>query len=257
MQSASDTSVSERAAPLSQSHTRTHFLMAPIEDRNGDEWSPSHQSNQKCIFHISVIELCTSCKLMRSSPLQLWQESTNNYLPIFPYVAINLNHWQATAAPPRHRFSYFLSCSPPSPSLFPRVPLPASRSRCLSAFWLRLRGIDSRLMWERPGGRLGADMGEAGNQGPTAVMRLRGFQVTVTWDFTCWHSSSTGGVRDVPKGHLVPGGKWGGRAGANVVCLVPNRRMMRNIARVWFWMTDSSHAMYSGKWNVQLFSTLV
>lgn len=216
MQSALDMSVSRRATSLSQSHTCTHFLMAPIEDRNGDEWSPSHQSNQKCIFHISVIELCTSCKLMRSSPLQLWQESTNNYLPIFPYVAINLNHWQATAAPPRTSPPSFLlhasaaatfsSAHPPPPSLFPRVPLSRLSFSLLECLLIKAERNWQPIDVREPVGRLRADMGERGNQDPTAVVRLRGFQVTVTWDFTCWHSSGTGSMREVPKG--ASGSRW-------------------------------------------------
>lgn len=230
MQSALDTSVSRHATPLSQSHTCTHFLMAPTEDRNGDEWSPSHQSNQKCIFHISVIELCTSCKLMRSSPLQLWQESTNNYLPIFPYVAINLNHWQATAAPPRTSPPSFLlrasaaatfsSARPPPPSLFPRVPYPASRSRCSSAFWLRLRGIDSRLMWESQW---------AGSGLTWASEAIKALQLLWGWEASRWLSPeishagtrrAQGAWEKCQRGHLVPGGEWGGRAGSDVVCLI-------------------------------------
>lgn len=230
MQSASDTSVSERAAPLSQSHTRTHFLMAPIEDRNGDEWSPSHQSNQKCIFHISVIELCTSCKLMRSSPLQLWQESTNNYLPIFPYVAINLNHWQATAAPPRHRFSYFLSCSPPSPSLFPRVPLPASRSRCLSAFWLRLRGIDSRLMWESRWAARGR-YGRGRQSRPYSCHEAERLPGDCHLRFHMLALVGHWGRERSAKG--ASGSRWKMRRPGRHWCCLLHWRRMRNIARVW------------------------
>ncbi len=168
-------SLSERATPLSQSHKRIHFLMAPIVDRNGDEWSPSHQSNQKCIFHISVIELCTSCKLMRSSPLQLWQESTNNYLPIFPYVAINLNHWQATAAPPRHRFS----CSSPSPQPFP----PCAPS-CLSLSLLECLLVKAERNWQP------IDVREpVGGSGLTWVRQaIKALQLLRGWEASRWLS---------------------------------------------------------------------
>lgn len=151
--------------------------MAPIEDRNGDEWSPSHQSNQKCIFHISVIELCTSCKLMRSSPLQLWQESTNNYLPIFPYVAINLNHWQATAAPPHHRFSYFLFCSPPSPQPFP--PCAPSRLSLLECLLVKAERNWQPIDVREP----------VGGSGPTwARQAIKALQLLRGWEASRWLS---------------------------------------------------------------------
>jgi hypothetical protein len=120
---------------------------------------------------------------MRSSTLEHWQESRNNYLSIFSYVAINFNH-----SPTPH----FLSPHP-------------SQSKSL------LNRIDKQLIRWRPGA---AEAGRVikGLQ----LLRAKRFQVNVAWDFAFCHSEDTGhtvvadrtsGARWAGKGH-----HWLGKA---------------------------------------------
>lgn len=120
---------------------------------------------------------------MRSSTLEQWQESRNNYLSIFSYVAINFNH-----SPTPHFHS-------PHPS----------QSKSL------LNWIDKQLIRWRPGG---AEAGKVikGLQ----LLRAKRFQVNVAWDFAFCHSEDPGhtavadrtsGARWAGKGH-----RWLGKA---------------------------------------------
>lgn len=120
---------------------------------------------------------------MRSSTLKHWQESRNNYLSIFSYVAINFNH---------------------SPTRYFHSPHP-SQSKSL------LNRIDKQLIRWWPGA---AEAGKVikGLQ----LLRAKRFQVNVAWDFAFCHSEDTGhtvvadrtsGARWAGKGH-----RWLGKA---------------------------------------------
>lgn len=112
---------------------------------------------------------------MRSSTLEHWQESRNNYLSIFSYVAINFNH------------------SPTPHSHFPH----SSQSKS------RLSRIDKQLIWRRHGA---AEAGKAikGLQ----LLRAKRFQVNVTWDSAFCHSEDLGHTA-VPDS--TSGARWAGR----------------------------------------------
>lgn len=111
---------------------------------------------------------------MRSSTLEHWQESRNNYLSIFSYVAINFNH------------------SPTPHSHFPH----SSQSKS------RLSRIDKQLIWWRHG------VAEASKviKG-LQLLRAKRFQVNVTWDFAFCHSEDSGHTA-VPAG--TSGARWAG-----------------------------------------------
>lgn len=110
---------------------------------------------------------------MRSSTLEHWQESRNNYLSIFSYVAINFNH------------------SPAAHSHFP----PSSQSKS------GLSWIDKQLI-QRQHGATQAGKVIKGLQ----LLRAKSFQVNVTWDFAFCHSEGLGHTA-----HLLPGGQGGSR----------------------------------------------
>lgn len=112
---------------------------------------------------------------MRSSTLEHWQESRNNYLSIFSYVAINFNH------------------SPTPHSHFPH----SSQSKS------RLSRIDKQLIRWHHGA---AEAGKAikGLQ----LLRAKRFQVNVTWDFAFCHSEDLGHTA-VPDS--ASGARWAGR----------------------------------------------
>lgn len=120
---------------------------------------------------------------MRSSTLKQWQESRNNYLSIFSYVAINSNH-----SPTPHFHS-------PHPS----------QSKSL------LNWIDKPLIRWRPG------VAEAGKviKG-LQLLTAKRFQVNAAWEFAFCHSEDPGhtvvadrtsGARWAGKGH-----RWLGKA---------------------------------------------
>lgn len=112
---------------------------------------------------------------MRSSTLEHWQESRNNYLSIFSYVAINFNH-----SPTPHFHS-------------PR----SSQSKS------SLNRIDKQLIRWRHGA---AEAGKVikGLQ----LLRAKRFQVTVAWDFA-FHLVEDAGHTVVADG--TSGARWAGK----------------------------------------------
>ena len=115
---------------------------------------------------------------MRSSTLEHWQESRNNYLSIFSYVAINFNH---------------------SPT--PHFHSPQSSQ---SKSWLNR--IDKQLIrWRHQAAEAGKVI--KGLQ----LLRAKRFQVNIAGDFTFCHSEDAGHTV-VAAEHLVPGGLGRGTA---------------------------------------------
>ena len=115
---------------------------------------------------------------MRSSTLEHWQESRNNYLSIFSYVAINFNH---------------------SPT--PHFHSPQSSQ---SKSWLNQ--IDKQLIrWRHQAAEAGKVI--KGLQ----LLRAKRFQVNVAGDFAFCHLEDAGHTV-VAAEHLVPGGLGRGTA---------------------------------------------
>lgn len=112
---------------------------------------------------------------MRSSTLEHWQESRNNYLSIFSYVAINFNH---------------------SPT--PHFHSPQSSQ---SKSWLNR--IDKQLIRWRHGA---AEAGKVikGLQ----LLRAKRFQVNVAWDFPFCHSEDSGHTVVAVR---TSGARWAGK----------------------------------------------
>lgn len=112
---------------------------------------------------------------MRSSTLQHWQESRNNYLSIFSYVAINFNH---------------------SPT--PHFHSPQSSQ---SKSWLTR--IDKQLIrWRHAAAEAGKVI--KGLQ----LLRAKRFQVNVTWDFPFCHSEDVGHTVVAVR---TSGARWAGK----------------------------------------------
>lgn len=112
---------------------------------------------------------------MRSSTLEHWQESRNNYLSIFSYVAINFNH---------------------SPT--PHFHSPQSSQ---SKSWLNR--IDKQLIRWRHGA---AEAGKVikGLQ----LLRAKRFQVNAAWDFPFCHSEDAGHTVVAVR---TSGARWAGK----------------------------------------------
>lgn len=112
---------------------------------------------------------------MRSSTLEHWQESRNNYLSIFSYVAINFHH---------------------SPT--PHFHSPQSSQ---SKSWLNR--IDKQLIrWQHRAAEAGKVI--KGLQ----LLRAKRFQVNVAWDFAFCHSEDTGHTVVADR---TSGARWAGK----------------------------------------------
>lgn len=112
---------------------------------------------------------------MRSSTLEHWQESRNNYLSIFSYVAINFN----------------------------RSPTPHSHSPQSSQSKSRLNRIDKQLIqWRHRAAEAGKVI--KGLQ----LLRAKRFQVNVAWDFPFCHSEGAGRTSVAVR---TSGARWAGK----------------------------------------------
>lgn len=112
---------------------------------------------------------------MRSSTLKHWQESRNNYLSIFSYVAINFN----------------------------RSPTPHSHSPQSSQSKSWLNRIDKQLIqWRHRAAEAGKVI--KGLQ----LLRAKRFQVNVAWDFPFCHSEDVGHTLVAVR---TSGARWAGK----------------------------------------------